>query len=104
MAEVRDMKQAVVTGANGFIGKMLVSALLEQGYRVVALARRFDAALQEREDVVCVDVSGKTNRQLREKIPQENYDCFFHLAWAGTSGPARADYKAQLDNVRLACR
>ena len=104
MAEVRDMRQAVVTGANGFIGKMLVSALREQGYQVVALARRFDAELREREGVLCVDVSGKTDRQLREEIPQGAYDCFFHLAWAGTSGPARADYEAQLDNVKLACR
>lgn len=29
--------------------------------------------------------------------------CFFHLAWAGTSGPARADYAVQLNNVKLAC-
>ena len=27
----------------------------------------------------------------------------FHLAWAATSGPARADYNVQLDNVKLTC-
>ena len=98
------MKQVVVTGANGFIGKILVYALLERGYHVVALARCFDAELRAREGVLCVDVSGKTDQQLRAEIPQGKYDCFFHLAWAGTSGPARANYEVQLGNVKLACR
>ena len=36
------MKKVIVTGANGFIGKTLVSALLNKGYSVVALDVRFD--------------------------------------------------------------
>lgn len=104
MAEVRDMRQAVVTGANGFIGKMLVSALREQGYHVAALDLHFDAALREQVGVTCVNVSGGTVEQLRAALPEGDYDCFFHLAWAGTSGPARADYEVQLDNVKLACQ
>ena len=40
---------------------------------------------------------------LAEEIPHQEYRCFFHLAWAGTSGPARADYTVQLNNVKLAC-
>ena len=31
------MEYVIVTGANGFIGKTLVNALLEKGYQVVAL-------------------------------------------------------------------
>ena len=44
----------------------------------------------------------KTIEQISEELKDE-YSCFFDLAWAGTSGPMRADYTVQLDNVRLTC-
>lgn len=39
------MENVIVTGANGFIGKTLVNALLEKDYHVVALDIRFDDVL-----------------------------------------------------------
>ena len=83
------MKKAIVTGANGFIGKTLVRALLKNEYEVVALDIRFDDELESNSAVTCVNVSGKEVSTLKESIPVADYDCFFHLAWAGTSGPAR---------------
>lgn len=97
------MKNVIVTGANGFIGKTLVNALLENDYRVVALDIRFDNVLVNDERVTCVNVMNKEVAALAEEIPHQEYRCFFHLAWAGTSGPARADYAVQLNNVKLAC-
>ncbi len=97
------MKKAIVTGANGFIGKTLVRALLANEYEVVALDIRFDEELESNPSVTCVDVLGKEVAALKENIPEAEYDCFFHLAWVGTSGPARADYEVQLNNVKLAC-
>lgn len=97
------MENVIVTGANGFIGKTLVNALLEKGYRVVALDVRFDDVLAKDERVTCVNVMNKEVVALAEEIPHQEYRCFFHLAWAGTSGPARADYAVQLNNVKLAC-
>lgn len=97
------MKKAIVTGANGFIGKTLVRALLKNEYEVVALDIRFDEELESNSAVTCVNVLGKEVAALKESIPVAEYDCFFHLAWAGTSGPARADYAVQLNNVKLAC-
>lgn len=97
------MKNVIVTGANGFIGKTLVNALLENGYRVVALDIRFDDVLVNDERVICVNVMNKEVSELKTEIPIDDYMCFFHLAWAGTSGPARADYAVQLNNVKLAC-
>lgn len=97
------MKKAIVTGANGFIGKTLVCALLKNEYEVVALDIRFDDELENNPAVTCVNVLGKEVVALKEEIPVAEYDCFFHLAWAGTSGPARADYSVQLNNVKLAC-
>ena len=97
------MKNVIVTGANGFIGKTLVNALLEKGYHVVALDIRFDDVLANDERATCVNVMNKEVAALAGEIPQQDYMCFFHLAWAGTSGPARADYVVQLNNVKLAC-
>ena len=97
------MENVIVTGANGFIGKTLVNALLEKGYHVVALDIRFDDVLANDNRVTCVNVMNKEVAALAEDIPHQEYRCFFHLAWAGTSGPARADYTVQLNNVKLAC-
>lgn len=97
------MEYVIVTGANGFIGKTLVNALLEKGYHVVALDIRFDDVLTDDNRVTCVNVMNKEIAALAEEIPHKEYRCFFHLAWAGTSGPARADYAVQLNNVKLAC-
>ena len=97
------MEYVIVTGANGFIGKTLVNALLEKDYHVVALDIRFDDVLANDERVTCVNVMNKEVAALAEEIPHQEYRCFFHLAWAGTSGPARADYAVQLNNVKLAC-
>lgn len=97
------MKKAIVTGANGFIGKTLVKALLERNYEIVALDIRFDDILLNNNSVICVNVLNKVVADLKDEIPPNEYDCFFHLAWAGTSGPARADYEMQLNNVKIAC-
>ena len=50
------MENVIVTGANGFIGKTLVNALLEKGYHVVALDIRFDDVLANDDRVTCVRV------------------------------------------------
>ena len=97
------MKKVIVTGANGFIGKTLVSALLKKEYSVVALDVNFDEMLVENPNVKCVNVMGKEVVSLKAEIPADNYSFFFHLAWMGTSGPARANYEMQLNNAKLAC-
>lgn len=97
------MKSVIVTGANGFIGKTLVNALLEKKYKVVALDVCFDEVLSGNPAVTCINVSGRDTASLKDEIPADEYGCFFHLAWVGTSGPARADYGIQLNNVKLAC-
>ena len=97
------MEKVIVTGANGFIGKTLVNALLAKGYQVTALDVRFDDVLAKDERITCVNVMNKEVAALMQAIPQAEYKCFFHLAWVGTSGSARADYNVQLNNVKLTC-
>ena len=94
------MKNVIVAGAGGFIGKNLISNLLERGYKITALDVKFDDELNN--NVKCVSVANKTIEQLAEEL-QDEYYCLFDLAWVGTSGPTRADYRIQLDNVLLTC-
>ncbi len=96
--------KAIVTGANGFIGKQLINGLLNRNYKIVALDIRFDDALLSNKNVTCINVLDKEVLELVSLIPTDNYNCFFHLAWAGTSGPNRANYEMQLNNVKLACQ
>jgi nucleoside-diphosphate-sugar epimerase len=93
-----------VTGASGFIGKTLITALTKKGIKVVALARHFNEALTENNLVECINVSGIAVPELARILPVAEYDCMFHLAWAGTSGPTRASYEIQLDNVKMTCQ
>lgn len=97
------MKRVLVSGANGFIGKTLVKTLLSGGYHVTALDVRFDGDLQNDPNVDCINVSDREIGSLQVEIPEGEYQCLFHLAWCGTSGPLRADYNVQLNNVRLTC-
>lgn len=94
------MKNVIVAGAGGFIGKNLISNLLERGYKITALDVKFDDELNN--IVKCVSVANKTIEQLAEELQGEYY-CLFDLAWVGTSGPTRSDYRIQLDNVLLTC-
>lgn len=100
---MRKMKNVIVAGADGFIGSALVRALLEDGFRVTALDVRFDHMPAGHERLTCVNVRDKDVSDLKNEIPADAYMCLFQLAWAGTSGPARADYALQLNNVKLAC-
>ena len=97
------MKNVIVTGANGFLGKTLVNSLLNNGYSVVALDIRFDDVLANDNRVTCINVNNKEITEIEKEIPEEDYLYLFHLAWAGTSGDARADYNLQLKNIELTC-
>lgn len=98
------MKTAIVTGANGFVGSALCRALSKAGMEIFAVIK------DEQEDVSAI--SGLPGlhiiycdmdclNQLPAKISGKS-DVFYHLAWAGSTGSARADYKLQLKNVHWA--
>ena len=98
------MSVAVVTGAGGFIGRVLTEQLLSRGDLVYAVTRSRerlkDLPLCENLIVVETDFSGYIN--LEQWIPSA--DVFFHLAWAGGfEQSALRDYKLQLSNAKYAC-
>ena len=96
--------KAIVTGASGFIGKQLIKELLNRGYSIFALDIHFDELLLNNNNITCIDVSHVEISKLSSFIPNDEIKTFFHLAWAGTSGPNRASYDIQLENVRMTCQ
>ncbi len=94
------MKNVIVAGAGGFIGKNLFRELIKRGYTVTALDINFDEELQSA--ATCISVQDKSIEEISDELTDQ-YSCFFNLAWLGTSGPLRADYNTQLNNVKLTC-
>ena len=100
------MKKAVVTGANGFVGSWLVKELVEQNFYVYSVVKDENEIVSEingfeNSEIVYCDLSKIKN--LAEIIGEKEIDAFFHLAWVGSGGPLRADYKIQLNNSIYSC-
>lgn len=95
------MKKAIVSGANGFIGAAVVKELLSHKYEVYALAREnHHAQVPIDEEVHVIPFSLENIEALEETIPAGKYEAFYHFAWNGSAGTARADTALQLQNVQ----
>lgn len=98
------MATIVITGANGFIGSHLCNVLTDRGDKVIAVG------LGEKPD----SIKGSPNLQYfnldANHIDDLNLnsgsdimcaDAFVHLAWAGISGPNRANVNLQIQNIEM---
>ena len=95
------MKNVIVTGGNGFIGSSLIKKLVANGIKVVAVDITFQGERLPESELItkiesCVDAS------LVEKLPVEEYDAFYHLAWKGVNGADKANPSVQLANIQMA--
>lgn len=96
--------KCIVTGGTGFIGNALCRELLAEGDEVCAVIRP-----DSRRKESLSDLKEKYGErfQLRE-LGLENLDVlsdiqgdiFFHLAWNGSAGASREDYRIQASNLR----
>lgn len=95
------MKTAVITGANGFVGSAVVKELLRYDYQIYALDMQecsSNIPADSRVQFIACDLSNLST--LTEVIPPLEEALFFHFAWAGSAGPARADTALQLQNAQ----
>lgn len=95
------MKTAIITGANGFVGGALVRELLAHEYKIYALdLEGCRNNLPDDPRVVFLPCELANIAGLKDTLPQEHFDIFYHLAWAGSAGPARGDTALQLQNAQ----
>lgn len=102
------MKKAVVTGANGFIGRYFVKELVADGYHLVAVVKN------GQENIVCFEGIPDVEivycdldhiETLPEFIPYDvSGSVFYHFAWAGSSGRGRGDYALQFECAKGAVK
>lgn len=97
--------RAIVTGATGFVGQWLVKKLCQNGVYVTVITHTLNRVPENwKKTLEIIECTIEQYKNLQKKdFQHDNYDFFFHLAWAGTSGPERADYTLQLKNVYAAC-
>lgn len=95
------MTSAVVTGANGFIGSLLIRKLIENNVRVVAVDISF-ATSRIPESNFVKKIESDVDASLADRIPIGEYDAFYHLAWRGVNGAEKADPSVQLANIQMA--
>ena len=93
------MKSAIVTGANGFVGKAVVEALRAKGVEVFTVSHSAQLPLDD-HSIICDMANYNELPALFDHITPE---VFYHFAWQGTSGKVRCDEKIQLKNVEGTC-
>ena len=96
------MKKVIVTGANGFVGSALVKELVKNDVEVLAMDMPgCNGNLPVCDKVKFLPLALDNISTLKDLINDRDFDCFYHFAWAGSAGAARADTKLQLQNALL---
>lgn len=95
------MKKVLVTGANGFIGSLLVKELMSNGIEVIAAYHGGNDRIPA--GVRAVEFTMEKFEDLNDRIPDRDIDVMYHLAWSGVSGALRGDYAMQLRNAKYTC-
>ncbi len=92
------MKSCIITGANGYIGTLLVS-YLSKDHHVIAVVRSLSNIDSILKNVEYIECPMENIHKLPEILKGRKVDCCIHLAWGGNSGDERSDYSLQLRNI-----
>lgn len=98
------MKRAIITGATGAIGTALIQELISADIEVLVFIRENS---QRKDNIKNHPLIQKRYcsldylAEIRNETGKE-YDVFYHLAWAGSSGTGRNDMYMQNLNVKYA--
>ncbi len=97
------MKRIILTGASGFIGREILKILSREKiftYAVIRDLNKIDESIKNLNSVKFISCDMENIKMLPEILHEhENIDTCIHLAWSGSTGIDRADYKMQIDNV-----
>ena len=97
------MKSVIVTGANGFIGSMLIKKLLLENINVVAIDVSFcNDRLPDHSKLTKILSLPENIESVIKDIPRDDYDCFYHFAWQGVNGIDKSNALVQVQNIKTA--
>lgn len=93
----------IISGANGFLGLLLVKKFYENGYNVQSLLQiGNNDNLEEAEKYSTRITRTNFDDDSFKKYLYKNPDAFIHLAWAGVNGSSKGDEGVQNNNVKMA--
>lgn len=103
------MRKNIVTGSTGFIGYALCQELLDNDEYVIAVVRPESKNKDKLKKLQTVNIKYRRcleiielslgNLDMLYKDIKIQADCFYHLAWNGSSGKAREDFNIQNTNI-----
>lgn len=98
------MKRAIISGATGTVGSALVRNLVSNGVEVLVLARPDSNRNKNipKNQLITLRYCSLEGLSELKNDTMKDYDVFYHLAWAGTSGKERNDKELQDKNVLYA--
>lgn len=95
------MKKVILTGATGFVGNAVLRELIKNNIYVIAISRSGNPKNIPDSDLVrYISCDLSEMNSLVNKIADKDIDTFYHFAWNGSAGPARADTNLQLKNAQ----
>lgn len=94
------MRKVILTGATGFVGNWLLDDLLKSNVDVTIVVRDKKKLNNQFVDKVHIYESEYYNFD-KLKIPQFEYDVFFHLAWGGVASEYKDNLAIQMKNIDI---
>lgn len=97
-----NVKKALVTGANGFVGSAVCRMLIKHKIEVIAVVRNPESSIKNIEGIDHIKIiycDMQDYKSLYEKIYDNEIDIVYHFAWMGSAGNKRSDYSTQLRNI-----
>lgn len=94
------MKNVILTGGTGFVGRCLVRGLLEANVDVSVIVRNTNKIEEDLIDKIHIYECEYDEYKTLE-IPNGEYDVFFHLAWDGVASKDKDKLDVQKKNIDM---
>ena len=95
------MKKVIVTGATSMLGIALIEECIKNNVEVWAMVRNDSSRLSRLPDSNLIHiVNGNLNEISDLELPDADYDCLYHFAWAYTAKATRDNPALQLLNIQ----
>lgn len=98
------MKNAILTGCSGFIGRHMIKLLIENHYEVYAVIRNFSKASQIEENPHVHVIETDLKNLSAAHFPCLKYDFFLHMGWGGVNREEIDNESIHLQNYDTSIR
>ncbi len=94
------MHNALVVGANGYIGRELIKELISNDVAVTAVVHNNNRSNIVEDNSIKIVSFNDCVSSLKKELGEKQFDVMYYLAWTGVSSPLRTNYDVQLNNVK----